>query len=105
MRIAPPIALVALDDQDVYLVLDDFGEYIGRSWSETDEDWTDRATMIAHLIDGQYTDPVRVVAFNTAKGWARDVSRELADITRWPMDMKKARQYGTGPTDLGFCRR
>ena len=74
------IAPDALDDQDVYLILDDFGGHIGRSWREADENLTDREQVIAHLIDGQYKDPVRVIAFNTAQGWARDVSRELADI-------------------------
>jgi hypothetical protein len=30
-------------------------------------------------MEGQYSDPVRVVAFNTAKGWSRDVSEEVAE--------------------------
>ena len=29
------------------------------------------------LITGQYTKPVRVVAFNTSEGWARDVSEDV----------------------------
>lgn len=65
-------------DRDVYLVLDDFGR-LGRSWRETDEARTDRETIITDLIDGQYSSPVRVVAFNTAEGWSRDVSEDLAD--------------------------
>ena len=32
----------------------------------------DRATVIRHLMEGQY-DPVRIVAFNTSQGWSRDV--------------------------------
>ena len=35
--------------------------------------------MIRDLLEGQYSDPVRVVAFNTAEGWSRDVSEEIAD--------------------------
>jgi hypothetical protein len=31
------------------------------------------------LLDGQYSGPVRVVAFNTAARWSRDVSEEIAD--------------------------
>jgi hypothetical protein len=31
------------------------------------------------MLDGQYSDSVRIVAFNTAKGWSRDVSAEIAD--------------------------
>jgi hypothetical protein len=30
-------------------------------------------------MDGQYKAPARVVAFNTAEGWSRDVSQDLAD--------------------------
>jgi hypothetical protein len=75
----PSIAESLPDDVDVYLVLDDFGGRFGRAWRETDEDRTDRRTVITDLIDGQYWSPVRVVGFNTAEGWSRDVSEELAD--------------------------
>jgi hypothetical protein len=34
---------------------------------ETDEADTDRTTLIRHLLEGQYSSPVRVVAFNTAE--------------------------------------
>ena len=37
-----------------------------------------RAVLIRHLMEGQYSDPVRVVAFNTAAGWSRDVTEEIA---------------------------
>ena len=48
----------------------------------------DRATVSMDLIDGQYSKPARVVAFNTAQGWSRDVSAELAEeiIKRCAMD-------------------
>jgi hypothetical protein len=67
------------DDRDVYLVLDDFGGRFGRAWRETDEESTDRQRVITDLLDGQYSNPARVVAFNTVEGWSRDVSEELAD--------------------------
>jgi hypothetical protein len=35
--------------------------------------------VITDLVDGQYSNPVRVVAFNAAEGWLRDVSEEIAD--------------------------
>jgi len=60
------------------LVLDDFGSRLGRSWRETDEANTDRATLIRHLLESQYSSPVRIVAFNTAEGWSRDVTDEIA---------------------------
>jgi hypothetical protein len=79
MRRSPSIASSLPDDVDVYLVLDDFGAALGRAWRETDEADTDRATIIEDLIRGQYRAPARVVAFNTAEGWSRDVSEEIAD--------------------------
>ena len=63
---------------DIYLVLDDCGDF-GRIWHETDEADTKRATLVGDLLDGQYEDPVRIVAFNTAEGWSRDVTEDIAD--------------------------
>jgi hypothetical protein len=68
-------------DRDVYLVLDDFG-HRGRAWRETDEAETDRETLVRDLLAGQYEDPVRIVAFNTAKGWSRDATVDIADEVR-----------------------
>ena len=31
---------------------------------------------------GEYSNPVRIVAFNTAEGWSRDVTVEIADEVR-----------------------
>ena len=66
------------NDQDVYLVLDDFGGRIGQSWREADVEATRLETVLADLLDGQYSNPVRVIAFNTAEGWSRDVSEDVA---------------------------
>jgi hypothetical protein len=63
-------------------VLDDFGGRLGRSWRETDEDQADRETVISNLLAGEYSDPVRVIALNTAEGWSRDVSVDIADELR-----------------------
>ena len=42
--------------------------------------------MIRDISDGQYSNPVRVVSFNTAEGWSRDVTediaREMLDLAR-----------------------
>jgi hypothetical protein len=67
--------------RDVYLVLDDFG-FLGRVWRETDEAGTNRAWMVRNLLEGQYENPVRIVAFNTAEGWSRDVTVDIADELR-----------------------
>jgi hypothetical protein len=65
-------------DRDVYLVLEDFGP-LGRAWRETDDADTDRTTLIKDLLDGQHENPVRIVAFNTAEGWSRDASEDIAN--------------------------
>jgi hypothetical protein len=64
------------EDGTVYLVLDDFGA-LGRAYRETDAD-AGRETVIANLLSGQYERPLRIIAFNTAAGWARDVTAEIA---------------------------
>jgi hypothetical protein len=64
-------------DQTVYLVVDDFNAD-GRIFRETSVEAADLETVIADLMSGQYRDPVRVVAFNTAEHWADDVSRDVA---------------------------
>ena len=64
-------------DVTVYLVLDDFGK-IGRAYREADEEASDIETIIKGMLSGQYTKPVRVVAFNIAEGWSRDVSENIA---------------------------
>jgi len=60
------------DDETAYLVLDDFGD-LGRCWRESDIQTTDLETVITDLMEGQYSNPVRVVGFNTVQDWARDV--------------------------------
>ena len=78
MRTSPSIVPDALG-RDVYLVLDDFGgAFGGLAWPETDVTHTDHATVIRHLLEGQYSSPVCVVAFNTAEGWSRDVTEDIA---------------------------
>jgi hypothetical protein len=39
---------------------------------------TDLETVIRHLLTGQYSNPIRVVAFNTAERWSEDVSEDIA---------------------------
>lgn len=80
MRTSPSIVPHGAD-QDTYLVLDDFGR-IGCVWRETDAESADREALIRDLVDGQYGKPVRIVAFNTNEGWARDVTVDIADELR-----------------------
>jgi hypothetical protein len=75
------------DDQNVYLVVDDFGDG-GRVFREVDLEGSDLETLIADLLDGQYRNPIRVVAFNTAEGWSQDVSSEIAKELRRRCDLQ-----------------
>jgi hypothetical protein len=68
-------------DRDTYLVLEDYG-HMGCSWRGTEADNADREALIRDIVEGQYRHLVRIVAFNTAKGWCRDVTMEIADELR-----------------------
>ena len=69
------------DDETVYLVTDDLGT-LGSVWREADVETTDLETVITDLLTGQYSDPVRVIAFNTVKRWSQDVSEDVAHELR-----------------------
>lgn len=73
----PTLVLKQQDDENVYLVIDDFGPG-GRAFREIEVEATDLETVINDMVTGQYTNPIRVVAFNTAEHWADDVSADVA---------------------------
>jgi hypothetical protein len=77
MRQTTPIPLSPTWNGTVYIVLEDFGKF-GRAYRETQEARADRQAILADLLSGQYELPLRIVAFNLAEGWARDVSAEVA---------------------------
>ena len=54
------------DDQNVYIVVDDFGRN-GRAYRETDVERADLEAVIMDMLEGQYQNPVRVVGFNPRK--------------------------------------
>ena len=82
MRNRSPSIVPQEANHDTYLVLDDYGERLGRAWRETDEEGTDRETLIRDLMHGKYIHPARIVAFNSAEGWSRDVTMDIADELR-----------------------
>jgi hypothetical protein len=61
---------------DTYLVLDHIGS--SAVYPETEEIAADRLVIIRDISQGQYRHPLRVVAFNTAEGWSRDVTEDIA---------------------------
>ena len=75
------------DNQNVYLVVDDFGPN-GRCYREADVETADLETVIVDLLEGQYKNPVRVVGFNTAEGWSQDVSADVAHELRHRCDLQ-----------------
>ena len=81
-------------DQNTYLVLEDFGR-MGCYWRETDADNAGRETLIRELVEGQYSHPVRIVAFNTAEGWSRDATMDIADELR-----RRYAEFGEVPNSI-----
>jgi hypothetical protein len=75
------------DDQNVYLVMDDLGR-LGRVWREADAETADLETVLTDLLTGQYTEPVRVVSFNTTEKWSQDVSGDVAQELRRRCDLQ-----------------
>jgi hypothetical protein len=74
-------------DETVYLVVDSFGAG-GSVYRETEIERTDLETVISDLITGQFSSPVRVVAFNTLEHWAKDVSADIAEEIRTRCDIE-----------------
>jgi hypothetical protein len=64
-------------DQTFYLVINNYGK-LGTAFAETDVAEADLETSITDLMSGQYNEPVRVVAFNTAEHWSEDASEDVA---------------------------
>jgi hypothetical protein len=58
--------------------------------------------VIRDLLDGQYSNPVRVVAFNTAEGWSRDASDDIADALRRRCELERREP---SPSLAGFLER
>lgn len=74
-------------DQIVYFVAEDFGR-LGRAWREADYDATNLETVISDVLSGQYNNPIRVIAFDTAERWSEDVSEDVADELRRRCDLQ-----------------
>ena len=92
-------SLVPKYDVTVYLVLDHFGR-LGSAYRETDEEQADLEDVINNMMQGEYHDPRRVVAFNTAEKWSSDVSEDVA----WEVLKRVSTQGLALPTSTrSFC--
>jgi hypothetical protein len=45
--------------------------------------------VILGLLEGEYNNPIRVVAFNTFEGWSQDVSSNIAQELRRRCDLQQ----------------
>jgi len=88
-------------DVTVHIVLNDFGQ-LGRAYVETDEADADEATIVENILSGQYSCPLRVVAFNTAEGWSRDVTEDIAVAV---MNRVRSEQRSIGKAAQEFLER
>ena len=59
--------------------------------AKSDYDATDLETVIQDLLSGEYRNPIRVVAFNTAERWSEDVSEDVARELRRRCDLQAER--------------
>lgn len=75
-------------DQNVYIVVDDFGRN-GRAYRETDVERSDLEAVLMDMLEGQYNNPFRVVGFNTAEKWSQDVSGDVAHELRRRCDLQQ----------------
>ena len=93
-------SLAPTHDAATYLVLDEFPD--GRIFRETDEAEADREAVVQDIVSGQFKRPVRVVAFNTAEGWARDVTEDIARkiVDNFQPLSRSAREFVERVSDL-----
>ena len=73
-------------DQTIFLVVDSVGS--GVACRETEIERLDLDAVITELLAGQFSAPVRVIAFNTLEHWRRDISKEVAEEIRVLCDIE-----------------
>jgi hypothetical protein len=81
MGIWTPSIVPRGDDQDFCLVIEDLGR-LGRVFLKTEVERADLETVIVDMLDGQYSNPLRVVSFNTVERSSQDISADVAGEIR-----------------------
>ena len=74
-------------DRTVYIVENDFGR-AGQAFVETDGEYADWEAIIVGLLECQFSNPIRFIAFNTAERWSEDVSEDIAHELRRRCDLQ-----------------
>ena|SRR6516162_7405334 len=64
-------------ENTTYLLLDEIGHY-GSTWREISAKDANEAAIVQWIIEGQFSHPVKIVAFNTDDGWSHDMTRNIA---------------------------
>jgi hypothetical protein len=122
-RLVMSVSLVPrTDDVEIYVVLNQL--QTGRVWREIDEELANEAAVIEWIVEGQFDQPVRIVAFNSVEGWSRDVTEDISlkllDLSRQGRVLGRefveritssrlsdrkpiAGVLPLGPTDKGHC--
>ena len=66
------------DSATTYLLLDEMTNQRVNIWPEIAADEANEATIVQWIIEGLFSRPIKIVAFNTDDGWSRDVTHEIA---------------------------
>jgi hypothetical protein len=66
------------DREHTMCLLLDWTSHHGGIWREMSEADANEAAIVQRIIDGLFSHPMKIVAFNTAKEWSRDVTQEIA---------------------------
>jgi hypothetical protein len=74
-------------DQDACLVIENLRK-LGLIYCESDVETASAENVIEDLLDGQYSNPVRVITFDVADGWSRDISAQVAGELRRRCDLQ-----------------
>jgi hypothetical protein len=65
-------------DVTVHIVLDETSGENNRFYREVNQTEANENSVVQKIVRGEYLRPVRVIAFNVGKGWARDVTVDVA---------------------------
>jgi hypothetical protein len=78
-------------DQTIYLVVEASGpEALARTTERTEIE-----TVITDLLSGRFSDPIKVLAYNTLEHWADDLSKDVAQeiLCRCDIEGQKVPDY------------
>jgi hypothetical protein len=85
LGLSPPLVPFGAD-QTIYLVVDSVD---GRNTTQEIElERADFETVVAALLAGEFSAPIRVIAFNTLEHWNRDISQVVAEEIRTLCDIE-----------------